>query len=108
MGVFDSLNEAYGCTDYNAKSLNSLQCTVDKKNEEKPQKIHFFQTLRFLVVFIDLFSNGTVFRVGFFWRFTQCIQTVHLSYGPPTYDDFHFLGCNVFFFNNFSDPSYQG
>ena len=33
MGVFDSLIEASGCTDYNAKNLNSLQCNVAE--EEK-------------------------------------------------------------------------
>ena len=41
MGVFDSLNEASGCTDYNAKNLNSLQCTVAENIKKNPPKKKF-------------------------------------------------------------------
>ena len=38
MGVFDSSNEASGCTDHNAKNLNSLQCAVAEKIKKKTKK----------------------------------------------------------------------
>ena len=48
MGVFDSSNEASGCTDYNAKNLNFLQCTVAEKNKKNPKKkYNFFKNYRF-------------------------------------------------------------
>ena len=34
MGVLDISNEASGCADYNAKSLNSLKCVVGEKIKE--------------------------------------------------------------------------
>ena len=64
MGMFDSSNEASGCTDYNAKNLNSLQCTVAEKIKKNSKKIHFFKNYRFGWYF-DFFSNGR-FLVGVF------------------------------------------
>ena len=43
MRVFDSSNEESGCTDYNAKNLKSLPCTVAGKIKKKPKKLDFFQ-----------------------------------------------------------------
>ena len=37
MGVLDSSNEATGCTDNNAKNLNSLWCTVAEKSRKTPK-----------------------------------------------------------------------
>ena len=37
-GLFESSNEVPGCTDYNAKNLNSLRCTVAEKIKKKTQK----------------------------------------------------------------------
>ena len=42
MGVFDSSNEASGCTDYKAKKLNSLQCTVAEKIKKNQKQIQMF------------------------------------------------------------------
>ena len=39
MGVFDRSNEASGCTDYSAKNLNFLQCTVAEKIQKNPNKL---------------------------------------------------------------------
>ena len=106
MGVFDSSNEASGCTDYNAKNLNSLQCTVAEKIKKNPQKIQFFQKLPFLVVFPDFFSNGTVLRVGVFCvvtsasrRFIRAIKHPHMMI---------FIFWVIMGFYNFSDPVYRG
>ena len=37
MGVLDSSNEVTGCTDNNAKNLNSLWCTVAEKSRKTPK-----------------------------------------------------------------------
>ena len=41
--MFDSSKEASGCTDYNAKNLNSLQCAVAEEIKKNPKKFQFFQ-----------------------------------------------------------------
>ena len=55
MGFFDSSYEASGCAEYNAKNLNSLQCTIADKIKKNSKKIEFFQKWLFLVVFPDFF-----------------------------------------------------
>ena len=92
MGVFDSSNEAFWCTDYNAKNPTSLQGPISKKNQEKPQKIVIFEKWLFLTIFLDFLQNGTLQRAGIFLRCIQCIKTLHLIYQTPPYDDFYFLG----------------
>ena len=66
-GLFDSLNEAFWCTDYNAKNFSSLQNQISEKNEEKPKKIGIFEKMvffwRFLLIF---FRNGTLLKAEVF------------------------------------------
>ena len=65
MGVFDSLIEASGCTDYNAKNLNSLQCNVAE--EEKLFKKNYpFLKMTFLVFVFNFLSNCTFKELRFF------------------------------------------
>ena len=106
MEVFNSVNEAPGRTDCNAKNLNSVQCTVTEKIKKNSQKWPFFQKLPCFEVFLDLFSNGTSERVEFFcvaisvfWRFIWAIKhnnTMIFIFWPK-------MG-----FYKFSDPSYWG
>ena len=63
MGVFDSLNEASGCTDYKAKKPQLFAMYRCWKNQEKTQKITPF-----------------------------CNLALHLSYQTTQYDDFPFFG----------------
>ena len=53
MGVFDSLNEAPGCTDYNAKKNQHF--SVAEKIRKKPKKLKYFQKLPFWWVFLIFF-----------------------------------------------------
>ena len=50
--MIDSLNEASGCTDYNAISLNSLQCTVAEQIKKTPQKYRFLKIFHFWWFFL--------------------------------------------------------
>ena len=43
MGLFDSSNEAPGCTDYNAKILNSIKCTIAEMIKKNHQKWSFLK-----------------------------------------------------------------
>ena len=69
--MFDSSNEASGCTGYNAKNRNSFKCNVTEKIRKNLQKKDFFG------IFLDFFSNSTLQRVEVFLRCYQCIQTSH-------------------------------
>ena len=64
-GVFECSNEASGCTYYNAKKLNYLQCTVTNKNLDNP-KIFIFQNSPLLVVLPNFLSSVRVQSFGFF------------------------------------------
>ena len=59
-GLCDSLNEAFWCTDCNAKNLTSLRSLISEKMRKNRQKIPFFQKCPFFTVFLDFFRNGTL------------------------------------------------
>jgi hypothetical protein len=61
MGVFDSSNEASGCTDYNEKNLNSLQCTFAEKIKKNPPKKHFLLKMTVFLWFFLIFSATVLF-----------------------------------------------
>ena len=106
LGVYDSLNEAPGRTECNAKNLNSVRCTVAEKIKKNSQKWPFFQKWPFLGIFFYFFSNGTSERVEVFcvaisvsWRFIWAIK----HHNPMNFI-FWLLMC----FYKFSDPLYGG
>ena len=55
--LFDSLNEAFWCTDHNAKNLSSLQSPISEKNQEKPQKMGIFEKIIIFGVFSWFFQK---------------------------------------------------
>ena len=55
----DSLNEAFWCTDCNAKNLTSLWSLISEKMRKNHQKMQFFQKCPFFTVFLDFSRNGT-------------------------------------------------
>ena len=105
MGVFDSSNEASGCTDHNAKNLNSLQCAVAEKIKKNPEKWHFFQKWPFLVFFPDFFSNCTFLGVGVFCVVTSASRRFIWAIKHPHTMIFIFLGIMGIY--RFSDPRYR-
>ena len=98
MWVFDSSNEASGCTGYNAKNPNTLNCTVAEKIWKNHKNRSFFNTN---------FSATVHCKELRFLRCNQCIQTLHLSYQkhPNTMILIFWV---IIGFYNFSDPSYWG
>ena len=58
-GLFDSLNEAFWCTDNNAKNLSSLQSPISEKIKKNHKKSARLKKWSFLAVFPDFFNNGT-------------------------------------------------
>ena len=55
-GLFDSFNEAFWCTDYNAKNLRSLQSPISEKIKKNLKKIAFLKKWYFLP-FLRFFSE---------------------------------------------------
>ena len=96
MGVFDSSNEAFGCTGYNAKKPLLLKQYRCWKNQEKPPKTVIFEKIVFFLDFSWFFQQQYIAKSWGFLCCNQCIQTLHLSYQTPPYDDFHFSGYNGF------------
>ena len=73
MGVFDSSNEAFWCTDYNAKNPSSLRGPISLKIKKKRKKNFIFKKWSFWAIFLDFFQNGTlqsagVFTMAFAWK----------------------------------------
>ena len=104
MLVFDSSNEASGCTGYNAKTPTLKTVSLLKKSGKTTKNSYVWKNCNFWGVF--LIFSATVHCTE--WRFlscNQCIQTLHLSYQTPPYDEFHFLGLMGFY--NFLDPPYR-
>ena len=59
--MFKSLNEASCCTDYKAKNLNSLLCTIAEKITKNYTKNTIFQQENAgFAVFLDFLSKGTL------------------------------------------------
>ena len=66
MRVFDSSNEAFWCTDYNAKNPSALQSPVLEKIKKNCPKWPFFKNDNFFALFLDFLGNGTSQRAGVF------------------------------------------
>ena len=64
--MFDSLNEAFWCTDYNAKNPSSLRGPISLKIKKTCQKMVISEKWSFLAVFLDFLRNGTLQRSGIF------------------------------------------
>ena len=94
MGLFDSWNEAFWCTDYNAKKNPALCKVPFWKKSRKIAKNYHFQKLPFFGAFSLFLNKWDLPESWGFLRYYQCIKTLHLSYQTPTYDDFHFLTYN--------------
>ena len=95
-GVFDSSNEAFGCTGYNAKTTPTLKPVPLLKISGKTTKTVIFEKIVFLGGFLDFFQQRYIAKSWGFLRCNQCIPTLHLSYQTPPYNDFHFSGSNGF------------
>ena len=65
-GLFDSLNEAFWCTDYNAKNLSSLRSPISEKIRKIRQKWQFFQKCNFLRFFVIFSEIGPCRELRFF------------------------------------------
>ena len=66
MGMLDSSNEAFWCTDSNAKNPSSLGGPISLKIKKNRQKMVIFEKWKFLAIFLDFFQNGTSQRAGVF------------------------------------------
>ena len=102
MGVFDSSNEAFWCTDYNAKNRSSLRGPISLKIKKRRQKMVIFEKWSFWAIFLDFFQNGTSQSAGVFCvaisaskRFIWAIKHSHLMI---------FIFRLIMGFCNFSDP----
>ena len=91
MGVFDSSNEEFWCTDYKAKNLSSQR-----------KKIVIFEKWSFWAIFLDFYQNGTLQGAGVFWvvisaskRFIWAIKHPHTMI---------FIFRLIMGFCDFSDP----
>ena len=96
MREFDSSNEAFWCTDYNAKNPSALQSPVLKKKSRKIAPNDYFSKIRIFCTFSWFFKKWELAESWGFLRCNQFIKTLHLSYQTPPYDDFHFLTYNGF------------
>ena len=83
-GVFDSSNEAFWCTDYNAKKNPALCKVPFQKNQEKSPKITIFKKWQFFDDYHDFLRNWTLQRAGVFCvvisaskRFIWAIKHAH-------------------------------
>ena len=93
--MIDSSNEAFWCTDYNAKKTQTL-CIVAfrKKSRKIAQNDNFSKnSWCFFLTFLEM---GPCRELCFFSRCNQCIKTLNLSYQTCPYNDFHFLAYNWF------------
>ena len=61
-GLCDSLNEAFWCTNCNAKNLTSLRSLITEKIWKNRPKKQFFQKCPFLRVFLVFFSEMRLCR----------------------------------------------
>ena len=66
------------------------------KNQEKTPKTIIFEKIVIFWGFSWFFQQRYIEKSWGFLRCNQCIQTLHLSYQTPPYDDFHFSGYNGF------------
>ena len=66
-GSLDSLNEAFWCTNCNAKNLSSLQSPIFEKISKNRNKLQFFKNAHFLAVFLVFFKRSL--RFFFFFRY---------------------------------------
>ena len=66
MVVFDSSNEEFWCTDYNAKEPSSLWGPISLEIKKNHQKMVIFEKWSFWVISFDFFQNGTLQRAGDF------------------------------------------
>ena len=96
MGVFDSSNEAFWCTDYNAKNPSALRSPILEKIKKNRPKWPFFKNDHFFCAFSWFLKKWDLAESWGFLRCNQCIKTLHLSYQTPPYDDFNFLAYNGF------------
>ena len=64
--LFDSLNEAFWCSDYNAKNLSSLRSSISEKIRKVRQKWPFFQKWPFLWFFLIFSEMGLHRELRFF------------------------------------------
>ena len=60
--LFDSLNEAFWCTDYNSKNLSSLQSPISEKNQENRPKNTIFSKISIFLEFFLIFSEMGLHR----------------------------------------------
>ena len=105
MKVFDSSNEATGCTDYNPKKPQHFaMCRCWKNQENPPKNTFFFQKWQFLLFFPDFFSNGKFFGVGVICVVTSASRSFIWAIKHP--DTMIFIFWVIMGFNNFSDPPY--
>ena len=106
-GVFDSSNEAFGCTGYNAKKPQLLKQYRCWKNQEKPQKKRsFLKKMFFWGVFLDFFSNCRLQRVEVFCVVISASRRFIWAIKHPRTMIFIFL--DIMGFYNFLDPPYRG
>ena len=108
-GLCDSLNEAFWCTDCNAKNLTSLRSLISVKMMKNRQKIPFFSKMPNFYGFSWSFQKWDFVESWGFLRCNQCIKTLHLSYQMTLSDDFHFSPYNggVRFFRPLVDSLIQ-
>ena len=92
MWVFDSSNEASGCTGYRAKKKPTLKTVPWLRNQENPRKMVILIVGGFFLIF---FATVHCKELRFFLRCNQHIQMFHLSNQTPPYDDFHFAECKI-------------
>ena len=79
-GLFDSLNEAFWCTDHNAKNLSSLWSPISEKIRKNIQKMDIFEKMVIFGGFSYFFQKWDFAESWGFLRCNQCIKTLHLSY----------------------------
>ena len=65
-GLFDSLNEVFWCTDYNAKNLTSLRSPVSEKIRKIRQKLKKNFNANFLWFFLIFSEMGFCRELRFF------------------------------------------
>ena len=95
MGVFDSSNEAFWCTDYIAKKPSTLRSPILGKSKKITQNDHFSKMTIFCA-FSWFFKKWDLAESWGCLCCNQCIKTLHLSYQTPPYDDFNFSTYNEF------------
>ena len=89
-GSFGSLNEAFWCTDYNAKNLSSLQSPVSKKIKKNHKNGHFWKN-GILWRFFLIFSETRLLREVRFFALFGLDNSFLSALGPKL----HFLPWEV-------------